>query len=42
MHWMDVQILPPISGKDYPRTWNDFLDWFATDEACHAYLEQLR
>ena len=42
MYWMDVQILPPISGKDYPRTWNDFLDWFATDEACHAYLEQLR
>lgn len=39
---MDVQILPPISGKDYPRTWNDFLDRFATDEACHAYLEQLR
>ena len=42
MRWMDIQILPPISGKDYPRTWNDFLDWFVTEEACHAYLERLR
>ena len=32
----------PISGKDYPRTWSQFLDWFATEEACLAYLEQLR
>lgn len=32
----------PIAGQDYPRTWSQFLDWFATDEACIAYLEQLR
>jgi len=30
------------SSKDYPRTWNEFLDWFASEEACRAYLERLR
>lgn len=39
---MDIQILAPIPGKDYPQNWNDFLDWFATEEACLAYLERLR
>ena len=32
----------PIAGKDYPTTWSDFEDWFASEEACAAYLEQLR
>lgn len=32
----------PVLGKDYPRTWSQFLDWFATEEACLAYLERLR
>jgi transposase-like protein len=32
----------PIAGKDYPRSWSQFLDWFATEEACLAYLERLR
>lgn len=32
----------PVAGKDYPRTWNQFLDWFATEDACLSYLEQLR
>lgn len=39
---MDVQTLAPIPGKDYPRTWNEFLDWFATEEDCLSYLERLR
>lgn len=39
---MDIQILAPIPGKDYPQTWNEFLDWFGTEEACLAYLERLR
>jgi len=39
---MDNQILAPQSGKDYPQSWNEFLDWFATEEACLAYLERLR
>lgn len=30
------------SGRDYPRDWNQFLDWFADEEACLSYLEQLR
>jgi transposase-like protein len=32
----------PVAGEDYPRTWNQFLDWFATEEACVFYLERLR
>ena len=32
----------PIAGKDYPATWVHFEDWFASEEACVAYLEQLR
>ena len=39
---MNNQIVTPIPGKDYPQNWNDFLDWFATEEACLAYLERLR
>ena len=40
---MDIQhIAAPVPGKDYPRNWNEFLDWFATEEACLAYLERLR
>ena len=35
-------MLNPIAGKDYPRTWNEFLDWFATEEACLDYVERLR
>lgn len=29
-------------AKPYPRTWNEFLDWFGSEEACQKYLEQLR
>ena len=32
----------PIAGKDYPATWSEFEDWFASEESCAAYLEQLR
>ena len=32
----------PLAGKDYPRTSSEFQDWFASDEVCAAYLEQLR
>ena len=39
---MDNHILAPQAGKDYPQSWNEFLDWFATEEACLAYLERLR
>ena len=40
---MDIQhIAIAESGKDYPRTWNEFLGWFASEEACQAYLERLR
>jgi transposase-like protein len=39
---MDIHILAPLPGKDYPRTWNEFLDWFPTEEACLSFLEALR
>ncbi len=39
---METHIVVPITGKDYPQNWNDFLDWFATEEACLDYLEKLR
>jgi transposase-like protein len=39
---MPIHIVGPEAGKDYPGNWNDFLDWFASEEACLAYLEQLR
>ncbi len=41
-NWMDIHTLAPAPGKDYPQTWNEFLDWFATEEACLGYLERLR
>lgn len=39
---MDIHMLAPEAGRDYPRSWNEFLDWFPTEEACLAYLERLR
>jgi transposase-like protein len=39
---MNNQIVAPVAGKDYPQSWNEFLDWFGTEEACLAYLERLR
>ena len=40
---MDIQhIATPEAGKDYPRNWSEFLDWFGTEQACLAYLERLR
>lgn len=39
---MDKAKRLPVAGKDYPRAWNDFLDWFATEGACQSYLERLR
>lgn len=40
---MDNQHIAPLeAGKDYPTTWNEFLDWFGSEEACLAFLERLR
>ncbi len=32
----------PVAGRDYPRTWEQFLDWFPDDDACIEYLEGIR
>ena len=39
---MDIHIVAPQAGKDYPRNWNEFLDWFGGEEACLSYVEKLR
>lgn len=31
-----------ISGVDYPKTWNQFVDWFHDDHSCLEFLENLR
>ncbi len=32
----------PVAGRDYPRTWDQFLDWFPDDDACRHYLAGIR
>jgi len=32
----------PVSGRDYPGTWEQFLDWFPDEEVCREYLVRLR
>lgn len=32
----------PVGGVDYPRTFQEFRDWFPHEQACLDYLEQLR
>ena len=40
---MDIQLTAgPVAGKDYPRNWSEFLEWFASEEACLSYLDKLR
>ena len=39
---MDIHILTPKAGVDYPGDWNEFLTWFDSEDACLAYLEKLR
>ncbi|MFN5141076.1 MAG: IS1595 family transposase [Burkholderiales bacterium] len=39
---MDIHTLSPVAGKDYPRTWNEFQSWFATEQDCANYLAGLR
>jgi len=33
---------PPVAGKDYPRTYQQFLEWFTDEEACRRYLMKCR
>jgi len=39
---MDIHILAPKAGEDYPTDWNEFLTWFGSEESCLTYLERLR
>jgi len=32
----------PLGGIDYPRTLQEFDEWFSTEKACINYLKRLR
>lgn len=32
----------PVAGVDYPRTYQEFLEWFPSDAACLRYLARVR
>jgi transposase-like protein len=39
---MTFYLEKPVGGRDYPRNWEQFLDWFPDEESCKQYLEHLR
>ncbi len=39
---MSIASLSPVAGQDYPRTWDQFVDWFGDEAACLQYLERVR
>ena len=39
---MSISSKSLVSGRDFPRTWDQFLDWFPDNAACLRYLEKLR
>ena len=40
---MSAPIRPhPVGGVDYPRTFQELLEWFPDNASCLAYLERLR
>lgn len=34
--------LPLEAGRDYPKIYREFVEWFPNDDACKVYLEKLR
>jgi hypothetical protein len=32
----------PVGGRDYPRTYPEFREWFPDEGCCVEYLERLR
>jgi transposase-like protein len=46
MLWLMVEQVTsprrPLAGKDYPRSYQEFHAWFPDDQACAAYLADLR
>lgn len=39
---MPVAPFRPVAGRDYPRNFPEFLDWFSEEERCYAFLERIR
>ena len=39
---MTVAPFRPVPGRDYPRNFPEFLDWFSDEEHCYAFLERIR
>jgi len=32
----------PVGGKDYPRNYKEFIEWFDSEDACREFLEKVR
>ncbi len=32
----------PVAGRDYPRDFNELVDWFSDEERCYGFLEGVR
>jgi len=39
---VDFENEGPVAGVDYPRTYQEFREWFPDDASCAAYLAELR
>jgi transposase-like protein len=39
---MTFYLEKPVGGRDYPRNWEQFIDWFPDEDSCKQYLEHLR
>ena len=39
---MQVVDASPTAGVDYPRTWKQFMNFFASEHSCQQYLERVR
>jgi transposase-like protein len=39
---MNEPTYSPVAGEDYPQTWSQFEEWFATEDDCLRYIERLR
>lgn len=37
-----MQNAHPVAGIDYPETYQEFLDWFDSEESCRLYLRKCR
>jgi hypothetical protein len=39
---IEADVGDAVGGRDYPRNWREFEQFFSTERACVLYLEQAR